>query len=342
MHDDANLIIHLGAGKCGSSSLQRALSVRPLFDASEGRRYGYACMDGAGAVAQGVDIQRLLRKSVLGYVSSSSLVGGSPGQLARGMANLAKLKQAGVTPILSCESWYLEHHALRKSDVLGPWNMRARGVLFVRPPLEWLNSAWWQWGAWSGVDLPSWATAMLTYMRWGEHAREWLRLDGVVGIDVNPVEDDVVQHFFRGLGAAPPEGQSVSVNPSCPEALLRFFQRNRRYRPSADAAGMEFVLSRWTNYRTPSRAPWVLTKEIQEQTLEALREDHIDLLGLLTPEVRNRISNNPRWWSTEPYADRPVQATTPPPVDPENDAFIADLIEAILRVDRAAFQAAWK
>jgi hypothetical protein len=59
-----NCILHVGAGKCGSSSLQAALSSRPSFSAGDGSAYEYVCI--------GPPQSGLSRKTAITHAASRS------------------------------------------------------------------------------------------------------------------------------------------------------------------------------------------------------------------------------------------------------------------------------
>ena len=69
--------------------------------------------------------------------------------------------------------------------------------------------------------------------------------------------------------------------------------------------------------------PWALEPQIMQAIVDGCREDNERLLELLSPEDADEMRRDPRWWSIEPYCDRPVAT------DDELQATRAELIRAV-------------
>ncbi|GAH02560.1 unnamed protein product, partial [marine sediment metagenome] len=58
MSNDYNAVLHIGAPKCGSSSLQRHLSMNPEFVSRDGINYNYISITGSGDMLHGQELTK--------------------------------------------------------------------------------------------------------------------------------------------------------------------------------------------------------------------------------------------------------------------------------------------
>ena len=330
---DWNCILHVGAGKCGSSSLQACLSRTPLIRGRDGR-HAYCAIGPEGQVLSGRALTRAALRSPFGFVASTDFRShrDMPGSFLAAAPALRRILWTGRRPILSCEGWNFRGPEFARHDLLRRMGLRARVVLFVRPPLDWLNSAWWQWPAWSRTHVDDWVGKNLFMVDWARQIEEWQAVPGVQRVDVHLATRDVVSCFYRLLGAPAPD--SVRVNGSVPAAVLRFLQRNRQeFRPDPHSSQIEFVLSRRVDFGALDPAPWILPRPLQASVLAAMAPSVARLATHLDPAEADELHADPRWHSAEAYADRPVEPVGPPEDAGGQDALIAALIRAIAAMD---------
>ncbi|MGB0085647.1 MAG: hypothetical protein WBP94_09790, partial [Rhodomicrobiaceae bacterium] len=305
----------VGAGKCGSSSLQSALSLRPVFasfDASA--RYEYACIvpEYTGLLRGEMLIRGAAQMSPAGYCCSSAAKrwAGDENFLARLNEDFIKMAKANVIPILSWEEWLYDASAFADHTILRRLGLSAKIVVFVRPQVPWINSAWWQWGAWSGQEFDDWLEIWAKEVTlWADLIRSWQSVPGVRTVEVYAATRDVVAAFFRSIGAPAPDVE-VS-NKSLDADLVRFFQRNREFRPNEHASEIDFVLQRCLA-PSPKETPWVIPWTKVAELTEYFRPSNEDLLSLVSPSERAFIENDPQWWDAEAYRHREVASPTPP------------------------------
>lgn len=171
------LVLHLGAPKCGSSALQAALTHNPDHYDRAGQRYCYVGTRTTGGIVHplyGRKVKRVAQLSEFGYASwpnlrdpDQSYVGVARVIVPKGAqsdpdpvwAALDQVMQASKrrahVPILSNEGW------LREAAAFADWlkghpKAVVDAVAFVRPPVDWVNAAYWQWGVWTGLDCVTW------------------------------------------------------------------------------------------------------------------------------------------------------------------------------------------
>lgn len=305
------LVLHIGAGKCGSSSLQASLSAQPVLHGADGRTYEYFAIIGGGKVLRGNDITANARSSIHSYTSSIDL--GAPqnaAHIAQGLKTILAFEGENI-PLLSNEGWVNRPKVFAEEIIphLGRCDIRA--ILYIRPPLDWLNSAWWQWGAWTGLDFETWATASSRHILWARLVRLWHEMDNVSQVDIRLATTDVVADLGGVLKADLPKAEIA--NSSSDRLYLRMLQRHRVLRPDPHQSALDFVFGKWApGPKEPT--PWVIPEDFGTQVLEKARPNYETLLRRVSPEIAQQIKDDPRWWSYEPYCDRQLEPAAPAPL----------------------------
>lgn len=294
-------ILHVGAPKCGSSALQQALSATPAMTGIDGRRYGYLAArlrEGRVVPVKGRRLAAMVRHSEHGYAAWPNITrDDDPGPywqaVARGLA------VAEAVPILSSEGWIA--HAAAAPTLIAHAGLEMLDVIaFVRPPLDWLNAAYWQWGIWQIGLLHNRQTE-----RWLERMRydpapqvaAWAGTPGV-RLRVDSARQDVVSAFARCYGLPLKAGGTLNSAP--PPALTGFLLRNRRYRPTAHDSATEFVVQRWCQF-APSDKLWAFLPRFAAEVWPRVQEDVARMMEALPPEVAERLLAEPGWTSLDPY-----------------------------------------
>ncbi|SEP09091.1 hypothetical protein SAMN04490248_12416 [Salinihabitans flavidus] len=328
---DITCILHIGAPKCGSSALQSALSAQPDLSDETGQKYRYTVYRadvGQGRVLSGRSLRLAARTSPYGYASWPNIPGKeTPGAFWAAMRRtVADGHRRGYVPILSNEGW-IAHAEAFAAHFPDASERRIEVIAFVRPPLEWLNAAYWQWGVWSGLSFDVWLSRPAIRYRLGEQLEAWSRVPGV-RLRVQTAKQDVTGAFAGQFGLALESGQAK--NASAPPALIGFLLRNRRFRPTAHDSAVEFVFQRWCRVTT-AHGLWGF-KPRQVQRIRAdLRADVDRLLAAVSPVDAEALLTDPRWYREAAYHDR-ITAPTPALDDPEAlaelDAALRDGLEA--------------
>lgn len=332
MAPDCNSILHVGAPKCGSSSLQQHLSARPEFKSDDGlRTYAYGSVTKSGELLIGRRLTNAALASGNRYVSSLPtrelhLLSGSTSNLSQ---QLNRIMADDTTVILSSEGWFHGVYKFREFDLLGELGLMPNVVVYIRPPLDWMNAAWWQWGAWSGQSFDNWWPSRMRALNWDRHLAAWSALEEVCEVQVGLATGDVVQAFGQTLGCD--WSQVERTNSSSPRFLLRYLQDNRDLRPM-HSPGVEFVLNRWAEWPS-GRTPWIIHHRAQDEIMESFRPRLEKILRFVSSATRRAIEGDPRWWSTKPYENLPVDAEFEALSDADKDALIRSLIAAVKKAD---------
>jgi hypothetical protein len=323
-------LLHIGGPKCGSSALQTALSEKPVLKTATGNTVAYAAVRRDGTVATGERLRWLAAQGKHGYVSSTFV---RLGETERSAAQAALARLAADSVILSDENW-LKNPALIRDSLLPALPGPVRALVYVRPQVEWINAAWWQWGVWQSARFEDWVQSAISRWRWAASIRSFMEGSGIDRIAIRLLPRDIVADFMAIENIAPgsiPTGKAINRGLSAP--LLRLLLRNRgELRPGPHASGIDFVLSRHVDLG--GRPPWVLDRDTVARIIDECREDNIALCSMLDPASAEAMSNDLRWWSADAYSDRQFEGWELPPMNAEEvNAICVAMVKAIVKLD---------
>lgn len=252
-------------------------------------------------------------------------------KLAPFIPELKTLIDKGTVPILSCEGWGQRAPVFSETRFVEKLGGGARAVMYVRPPVDWVNSAWWQWGVWTPASLDTFIQRRGPSLRWHVAARAWEAVPGVQDVRLGLATRDVTPQFYDMLGAPAPE--TKMANSGVPASFMMFLLRNRAYRPDAHTPRTELVVAHHLP-RQRYATPWVVKPEQVRKIFDVMGDMPKRLRNRLSAEDRALMDDDPRWWTPDAYADREVDDLTAL----ETPAALAELVgmlQAGLGDDRA-------
>lgn len=295
-------ILHIGAPKCGSSALQAALSARPDLCDAQGRRLRYVALQriaGRFVALRGGVLCRAAALSPYGYVSMPD-----PGRqidpetLCRAISDeIERGARRGYVPILSCEGW-IRHPGLfaQQFETLGHPPIDVFAAL--RPPLSWMNAAYWQWGVWYQPSFDKWLNRRQLPYSFGDDLGHWAAIPNL-RLQAADATRDVITQFeaFTATRLSVPPVLHGAASP----AMIGFLMRNRRFRRGGHDAALEFVLQRWWPAGIGGGKPWAVAPHNLER-LSALTRDNREALARILPEGRNApLLTTPLWRDRIPF-----------------------------------------
>lgn len=300
------IYIHIGFGKTGSSSIQSFLSFNPNLGMSGlHEKLLYCCFNNDGGISFGKELSNLAMNSPLKYTSSSPEVACFT-NLTKTRDQLDKIFSAGYTPIFSQEDWGRRSSEFKNANFFSTLGCSAHVIAYVRPQVEWLNSAWWQWFAWineftkPGDIIDAWG---YSFILWADQIAKWKTVPNVEGMEVRLQTSDVVADFMALLkiqnnpGIIFPERTNISLSPTLIKLLLRFPEiRN------VHSAEVDVILSNLLKFE--GQTPWIIDWELIDKIINATHADNQRLLGMLDENSRKLMANDPRWWDAGSYSNR--------------------------------------
>ncbi len=300
---EPSLVLHVGAPKCGSSALQTALTQNPDLRSATGREMRYIALRQTKAgdhLIRGRMVRRLGRMTAYGYACWPNLgrhTDSAPIFQAMGKA-LHQGQRGGWLPILSCEGW-INHPESFAAALAEMGNPRVDVVCFLRPPAEWVNAAWWQWGVWAVRSVDVWQNRGFLPYGFADHLERWARIPGV-RLHVRRSRPDAVQKFTSLYDCALTD--RVSGNASSPASLIGFLVRNRRFRETPHNARSEFIFQRWCP-KVPGRPLWALAPRHIHYLRPVTRQARDTLQRVLSAEDVADVFEDLRWNNEDLYHD---------------------------------------
>lgn len=337
MSEQPAIILHVGAPKCGARALQRALGAAAVVPVQGGKPIACTALQARGSG------WTVLSGRALRTAAARDLAGGLGWPDAEETAlfdplDRVRRKPPGGVPLVSNPGWIgqADRFAEGLPHWFSPGAPRVEVCAFARPPLDWLNAAYWEWGVWSGRGFGAWLAQMGMPYTLGAALTRWAALPGTelkLGLG-----DDVLTAFDGAYGTSLPR-PARGTDGALPPALLGFLLRNRRYRADAQDRTAEEVFRRWCHVEDAPRAWAVLPRHLGSLRAATL-EDLDRLLSLVPEEAADRLrAGDPRWTvSAEPYEALFLRGRSPLD-DPEE---LARLYRALVRGVGAAAKAAGK
>ena len=327
------VILHIGFGKTGSSSLQSYLSFHTLHE-NAGKKLLYCCLAQDGHVLHGEELTEAAGKTLLGYVSSVPDVS-QIGSHHQARKEIGELVRAGYTPFFSQEDWGRRWADFLHSDFLQRLGCRARVIVYVRPQVEWFNSGWWQWWAWleqftKPADVvDAWG---FEFILWGKQIRQWSKIPGVDDITVRLHPKNTIEDCLAAVGGFRPRGQGRDLNVSIGPMLIKILRAYPQLR-TEHSSDVDLILSEFFGFS--GKTPWVIDRQFAARIVENSREDNRYLMDLLDPVSKSLMGEDKRWWSAEAYSDRRVWTEEELTLHPrEYEEILGKALGGILAVGR--------
>jgi hypothetical protein len=305
------VILHVGGDKCGSSSIQTFLTKNPTPKSSAMPRVQYSSLMRNGVIGPKA-IHAKARSSISGYVRSLDI------SKLRQMSSESKasvqrlFNKSEAVHILSCEGWLRSLSKPRNAQFLFKLinASKEQGIVdicaFVRPPVKWINSAWWQWGVWeSNADFDQWLEGAIHCSSWSSFISKYLEYQNINSIVIKPVHGDVVAQFCEAFHLDYSRRTGTKSNVSLPREALSLMLSHRHHRPNQHAATIDFVLARALAMSDSvyDPAPFILSPYQVEQIIARTKESNLRLVEFMSELDRELMLNDASWWDSGSYSN---------------------------------------
>ena len=340
MPDNLPIVLHVGGMKTGSSALQHDLTWHPIREAV--RPDGLSCEYVSllpGQLLRGTALQAHAANFSADYSMSDQLpplLAQPEAGLAVGLAALEQVRREGRSPVLSYETWLTAEpttiHAFT-AKLTAP----VRVVVYVRPPVQWLASLYYQLDYTKETNPERFLERWLPKARWCEAIATWRSAPGVSRVDVRACGGDICTDFCDLLGCAA-SGRDIRHNRSLPAVAVELLER-QPLPPDVSLSEAKFALWRWLpNTAAPDllrTAPLPFDQPMVCRIIVETKEANRHLLAHCDAPTRQAIESDPRWWSDEPTLHRPAGESSRSREKPlsGSDAFSLLLWESLLRAD---------
>lgn len=328
------LILHIGAGKCGSSTIQSMLgnnfSAKLGSKNKVGETLKYACLLNNGDVLIGPALTKTQSQSVSNYVASNPPLDNADDVL-KCLDNLDKLTGADDSIILSNEGWANKLTPAFK-DALNRFSVPLDVLFIVKPPVDWMNFSWWQWGAWSGASLERWVESQLPAVDFHSQYEKWCSLENISDFRVAEISQGlqkVLAEFLKIDSEVFKSENSVNVGTNF--SLLRHLIKHKeKYERKIHDPTIEFKLNRLLDLSgnpPPFVIPQNLCQLIIEKSLPSSKKT-LEVISHDTEKLSQEVVEkylNPHFYDKKKVIDlQEALAVT------EDDYLIGRLLDRIL------------
>lgn len=309
-----DVILHIGLGKNGSSALQTALSKKPVLQVKDSfsSKLIYVAIDNSGQIYAGKELSDKALYSPQKYLASTDLykTNWSDKIYEKIQSRLSLLSDNGKNIIvMSNEGWSHQADLFENSSFFEKLTLNAKAICYIRNPVELINSAWWQWGAWSGHSFEEVLGVIIPMLsNLYVELEKWQKLIGEKNVTVKILPKDIVSDFayFAGLDNSL-KNVSNRSNKSLPGEFLRFFQIHGELRPSMHDSSIDFILSEVFNLDSEcDKTPWVLTKDLMKLILRETKAGNEKLFEMLDKESKESFLKDPKWREIDAFDDKEI------------------------------------
>jgi len=322
------MIFHTGAPKCGSSSIQSILCETPEFTSRSGQKYAYFAIGRSGDILSPANIIKAYKTSTVGFISSApyTQIGA---KFKTSLQKILKICPQDVIPILSSEGWSAEILENSIGTLFEDLNVLVDVIFVFRPPILWMNSSWWQWGAFSDSTLPQWVRSQMHAVSFSLQLRKWNELPNVRKIHAGCLKFGPADILNDALDVELETNRVSNVGSSGP--MLDFLIRNKEYfgrKPHKPE--IEFQLNSALN-KSGGKPPFVITPQLQHLIFDST----IDSMKALGRFFANKKSlevylSDPEFFDRDHFLQRTVSPPKDFTTEKERNEFEILLAESLI------------
>lgn len=260
------LILHIGFSKCASSTFQNLLTKNAAFTTGNSD-YKYVGFNPNGSLIKSDVIKRAHESPPRFFTSNIS----SEARILKKQLESILEDKADIG-IISNEG--MANPGWLNSDLFKCFsnlNIPIKVFMVTRRYDTWLNSSWWQWGAFSDTSVDDWLNSFsLKIFQSG--LQQWLDLPNVRSFEILDISENPVAEFASRLGLYIDDNSKINASSSAD--LMWFIIKNRFWiKREIHNPQVEFILNEELNYvgkKPPSVISFERLKLIQKEYEEVL------------------------------------------------------------------------
>ena len=311
-----NIIMHIGMSKNGSSALQTELSKNPIQKlVTKNTNYmKYVAIGHQGNVYEGRSLSNMAICSPSHYVNSTDIEASTnwSNDIFNEIRNQFSLLSNNNENILvmSNEGWFQKADTFKDSNFFEKLDLNAKVICYIRNPVDWINSAWWQWAAWTDYSLENALDSVIPALS-NLHIEliKWQEIVGIDNITIKVLPQNIISDFSEFIGIIDDQNKKNRSNTSLPAEILRFYQMHKELRPDMDSSSLDFILSDVFNFdNSYEKTPWVLNRNDMRKILKETKEGNEKLIQLLDLESKKKVISDPKWWSVDAFFDKNISS----------------------------------
>lgn len=294
------IYIHIGAGKCASSSIQTHFS---KYHTQEKLVYGNIIQNGDVLLGE-----QLLKQNLDLNKNNQTPYYYLPIPFLERVLKVNSKTDKNL--FFSHEVWHLTYeYFMNLKDLLKQYHVEV--IFIIRPPVQWCNSAWWQWYNWdlNIKSFDNWLEQTLftgeeCELSWFKFYNNFKQLSYVKKIHLLSLQPNIIEQVYGIMDIPYKHTQEIKSNVSSSKELLYFLSSHKHLRP---VHGIELEETLNTHLKKRSPTPWALSRDNVEKILDMTKDSCL----ALAPHIANEnILENPLWWDVSAYEDKIASYST--------------------------------
>ncbi len=295
------IFLHIGSGKCASSSIQQHFSYNPIQNSFA---YG-TIIPATGEILIGDKVIEDAKQRFTDYSFSFGNSFANPDNLKK---SLAKCAEKFDTLLLSSESWLRQYEDFENNkEIFEPYEVEI--IFIIRPFVEWYNSAWWQWYVWDcpmerlDLFIDKHTDLINNYandkrISWAITYKQFSALDFVQKVHLLTLQKNIIEEIYSIMSIEYNELAKTVYNESLSAEILHFLLQYKNFR-NVHSSPIDFILCRHLKKRT--KASWVLSENNIRLILAKSKRASLELAEFVKNED---ILANPKYWEVSAYKDK--------------------------------------
>ncbi len=285
------IYLHIGMPKCASSAIQETLSSATFADNNQ--KILYVSIEKDGTLLYGKRLIESAKKSPLEYSSTVAIQNllKLPDNIIKELySQLKQLSKKHDTIIISNEGFGVYPAEVNDffSKLFCDNFFNIEIIAIIRSQVAWFNSAWWQWGVWTGHSIEEWINHTLqnNEANWYKKITKYKHFDWVKKVHTFILDKNIIENFLNTIGSKP---LPVSkANTTSDLLLIKFLYHNRKYRKDAHHPQYEFILAKNLIFN-PQTKPCALDKNHIKKIIDFYQRDNMNLVKYLDDQEKEKL-----------------------------------------------------